>query len=120
MQTGLVLKSETTTVSSTTASHCDGNDRLTIICAASASDDVKDVDLNKVHNLTGPIAVEGAEPGDCLVVDILDGISFRTDFPICSHLYFFSSVQSSLLKKCLGDIPYETLYSIVKNCWLIF
>ncbi|PPQ85645.1 hypothetical protein CVT25_012767 [Psilocybe cyanescens] len=36
------------------------------------SDDVKDVDLNKVHNLSGPIAVEGAEPGDCLVVDILD------------------------------------------------
>ena len=28
-----------------------------------------------MHNLTGPIAVEGAEPGDCLVVDILDGKS---------------------------------------------
>ncbi|KAE9406707.1 Acetamidase/Formamidase [Gymnopus androsaceus JB14] len=37
------------------------------------SDDIKDVDLTKVHNLSGPIAVEGAEPGDCLVVDILDG-----------------------------------------------
>ncbi|KAH9481840.1 Formamidase [Psilocybe cubensis] len=36
------------------------------------SDDVRDVDLSKVHNLSGPIAVEGAEPGDCLVVDILD------------------------------------------------
>ncbi|KIM37843.1 hypothetical protein M413DRAFT_20149 [Hebeloma cylindrosporum] len=36
------------------------------------SDDVKNVDLTKVHNLSGPIAVEGAEPGDCLVVDILD------------------------------------------------
>ena len=38
----------------------------------SASDDVKNVDLTKIHNLSGPIAVEGAEPGDCLVVDILD------------------------------------------------
>jgi acetamidase/formamidase len=38
-----------------------------------ASDDIRDVDLTKVHNLSGPIAVEGAEPGDCLVVDILDG-----------------------------------------------
>jgi len=38
----------------------------------SASDDVKNIDLTKVHNLSGPIAVEGAEPGDCLVVDILD------------------------------------------------
>ena len=37
------------------------------------SDDVRDVDLTSVHNLSGPIAVEGAEPGDALVVDILDG-----------------------------------------------
>ena len=38
-----------------------------------ASDDIRDVDLSKIHNLSGPVAVEGAEPGDCLVVDILDG-----------------------------------------------
>ncbi|MDX5300312.1 MAG: acetamidase/formamidase family protein [Gammaproteobacteria bacterium] len=34
--------------------------------------DVRDVDLSKVHYLSGPIGVEGAEPGDLLVVDILD------------------------------------------------
>jgi len=34
--------------------------------------DVKVVDLTKVHYLTGPIGVKGAEPGDLLVVDILD------------------------------------------------
>lgn len=34
--------------------------------------DVEKVDLTKVHYLSGPIAVEGAEPGDLLVVDILD------------------------------------------------
>jgi formamidase len=39
------------------------------------SDDIKNVDLSKIHNLSGPIAVEGAEPGDCLVVDILDSES---------------------------------------------
>jgi formamidase len=39
---------------------------------SSASDDIKNVDLTKVHNLSGPITVEGAEPGDCLVVDILN------------------------------------------------
>lgn len=33
-------------------------------------------DIPKVHNLSGPIAIEGAEPGDCLVVDILDGPYF--------------------------------------------
>lgn len=38
------------------------------------SDDVRNVDLTRIHNLSGPIAVEGAEPGDCLVVDILDGM----------------------------------------------
>ncbi|EGO24964.1 hypothetical protein SERLADRAFT_370177 [Serpula lacrymans var. lacrymans S7.9] len=36
------------------------------------SDDIQNIDLSKIHNLSGPIAVEGAEPGDCLVVDILD------------------------------------------------
>lgn len=36
------------------------------------ADDVRDVDLSKVHYLSGPIGVEGAEPGDLLVVDIMD------------------------------------------------
>ncbi|KAK1232528.1 hypothetical protein PQX77_004336 [Marasmius sp. AFHP31] len=43
----------------------------------SDSDDIKNVDLTKIHNLSGPIAVEGAEPGDCLVVDILDVTPFE-------------------------------------------
>lgn len=34
--------------------------------------DVRDVDLTKVHYLSGPVGVRGAEPGDLLVVDILD------------------------------------------------
>jgi len=37
-----------------------------------SANDVRDVDLTKVHYLSGPIGVEGAEPGDLLVVDILD------------------------------------------------
>jgi len=37
-----------------------------------AANDVLDVNLTKVHYLTGPIGVEGAEPGDLLVVDLLD------------------------------------------------
>jgi formamidase len=35
-------------------------------------DDVRDVDLSVVHVLSGPIHVNGAKPGDILVVDILD------------------------------------------------
>ena len=34
--------------------------------------DVRDVDLTTVHFLSGPVGVEGAEPGDLLVVDLLD------------------------------------------------
>jgi formamidase len=34
--------------------------------------DVRDVELPQVHFLSGPIGVKGAEPGDLLVVDILD------------------------------------------------
>ena len=34
--------------------------------------DVRDVNLTKVHYLSGPIGVHGAEPGDLLVVDLLD------------------------------------------------
>ncbi len=37
-----------------------------------SANDVRDVDLSVAHMLSGPIAVEGAEPGDLLVVDILD------------------------------------------------
>ena len=36
------------------------------------AEDVRDVDLTQVHFLSGPVGVEGAEPGDLLVVDILD------------------------------------------------
>lgn len=34
--------------------------------------DIRDVDLTKVHYLTGPVEVKGAKPGDLLVVEILD------------------------------------------------
>lgn len=34
--------------------------------------DVLKVDLTQVHYLSGPVAVRGAEPGDLLVVDIVD------------------------------------------------
>lgn len=36
------------------------------------ADDIKYVDLAQVHYLSGPIAVQGAQPGDILVVEILD------------------------------------------------
>ncbi|SFG07622.1 formamidase [Halopelagius inordinatus] len=37
-----------------------------------SANDIRDMDLTPNHHLSGPIEVEGAEPGDILVVDILD------------------------------------------------
>ena len=37
-----------------------------------SANDVRDVDLTRAHMLSGPIAIEGAEPGDLLEVEILD------------------------------------------------
>ena len=43
-----------------------------------SAEDVRDVDLSTVHFLSGPVGVKGAEPGDLLVVDLLD-IGARDD-----------------------------------------
>lgn len=37
-----------------------------------SADDIRDAPISKVHALSGPIAIEGAKPGDLLIVDILD------------------------------------------------
>lgn len=37
-----------------------------------SANDIRDVDLMPCHHLSGPVGIEGAEPGDILVVDILD------------------------------------------------
>lgn len=44
------------------------------ITADSTAEDVAGVNLNLVHPLTGPVFVEGAEPGDLLVAEILEVI----------------------------------------------
>lgn len=37
-----------------------------------SADDVRNVDLTRVHYLSGPFEIEGAEPGDVLLVEIMD------------------------------------------------
>src|SRR5699024_8303081 len=34
--------------------------------------DIRDAPMTKVHALSGPVGIAGAEPGDLLIVDILD------------------------------------------------
>lgn len=42
-----------------------------------SADDVRNVDLTKIHYLTGPFDIEGAEPGDILLVEIMDVQPFQ-------------------------------------------
>lgn len=42
-------------------------------------DDIRDVDLSVVHVLSEPIWVNGAQPGDILVVDLLDIVALQGD-----------------------------------------
>lgn len=37
-----------------------------------SADDIKNVDLTRIHYLSGPLEIKGAEPGDTLVVEIQD------------------------------------------------
>ena len=42
-----------------------------------SADDMKTIDLTKIHYLSGPFEVENAEPGDVLVVEIQDVQPFQ-------------------------------------------
>ncbi|KAI1120506.1 formamidase [Nemania abortiva] len=42
-----------------------------------SADDVRTVDLTRIHYLTGPFEIEGAEPGDILLVEIMDVQPFQ-------------------------------------------
>lgn len=42
-----------------------------------SADDIKNVDLTKIHYLSGPFEIEGAQPGDVLLVEIMDVQPFQ-------------------------------------------
>ena len=48
----------------------------------SSLEDIVNLDLNAIHPLTGPIYIKDAEPGDLLVVDILEIISSDFGFTL--------------------------------------
>jgi acetamidase/formamidase len=37
-----------------------------------SADDMKNIDLTRIHYLSGPFEIETAEPGDVLLVEIMD------------------------------------------------
>lgn len=42
-----------------------------------SADDMRSVDLTKIHYLSGPFEIETAEPGDLLLVEIMDVQPFQ-------------------------------------------
>ncbi|RYP60781.1 hypothetical protein DL770_009930 [Monosporascus sp. CRB-9-2] len=42
-----------------------------------SADDIRNVDLTRVHYLTGPFEIEGSQPGDLLLVEIMDVQPFQ-------------------------------------------
>lgn len=42
-----------------------------------SADDMRNIDLTKIHYLTGPFEIENAEPGDILIVEIQDVQPFQ-------------------------------------------
>ncbi|WP_227369968.1 formamidase [Halomonas sp. M20] len=73
-----------------------------------SANDIRDVDLTKVHYLSGPFGVEGAEPGDLLVVDILD-VGALPDSP-----WGFNGVFA---KENGGSFLVEHYPNAFKSCW---
>lgn len=64
-----------------------------------SANDVRDTDLKRCHMLSGPIGVEGAEPGDLLVVDILDlgPIPYAADTgPTCGQGWGYSGIFAKI------------------------
>ncbi|RBM02349.1 formamidase [Acidithiobacillus ferridurans] len=73
-----------------------------------SADDVRDIDLSTVHFLSGPVGVKGAEPGDLLVVDLLD-IGAKSD-----SLWGFNGFFS---KKNGGGFLTEHFPKAQKSIW---
>ena len=73
-----------------------------------SANDIRDVDLTKVHYLSGPVGIEGAEPGDLLVVDILDA------GPLPDQLWGFNGI---LARENGGGFLTEHFPEARKSIW---
>jgi len=77
----------------------DGKALMEMIGNNDSADDMKNVDLTKIHYLSGPFEIEGAEPGDVLVVDICDVQPHQNAPWFVYFHYFFSYFFSITIKK---------------------
>lgn len=75
---------------------------------APGTDDVENLDTGPIHPLTGPIYVRGAEPGDLLVVKILDA------GPLDGFGYTFVARGFGFLRE-IFDRPYKARWELGRH-----
>ncbi|ROW01816.1 hypothetical protein VPNG_07792 [Cytospora leucostoma] len=73
-----------------------------------SADDVKNVDLSEIHYLSGPFEIEGAQPGDVLLVEIVDVQPFQ------DHPWGFTGIFA---KENGGGFLDELYPSAAKAIW---
>ncbi|MDA4128901.1 MAG: acetamidase/formamidase family protein [Thaumarchaeota archaeon] len=85
----------------------DGSDSQ--MSASSTAEDVTKLDFNRVHALSGPVFVKGAQPGDALEVEVLDVIP-RYDYGWTAMLPGFGLVFSDPNAAVLDDPDFQGPY----------
>lgn len=76
------------------------------------ADDVREIDRSIVNFLSGPVRVEGAEPGDLLVVDLLD-ICVKPDSLWGFHGFFSKKVKNPTFEGISVDESGKHHYLVV-------
>lgn len=80
-----------------------------------SADDIRDAPLNTVHTLSGPFRVEGAQPGDLLIVDILDvGPIPQEDGPLAGQGWGYTGIFA---KKNGGSFLTDEFPDAYKAVW---
>ncbi|KAL2072345.1 hypothetical protein VTL71DRAFT_11688 [Oculimacula yallundae] len=82
-----------------------------------SADDVKNVDLTKIHYLSGPFEIEEAEPGDVLLVEIMD-VQPHEDHPWGFTGLWIFFIDDCVFEKSNGGGFLDELYpSAAKAIW---
>ncbi|MDN5604513.1 MAG: acetamidase/formamidase family protein, partial [Kocuria sp.] len=80
-----------------------------------SADDIRDAPMDIVHALSGPVAIEGAKPGDLLIVDILDvGPIPQEDGPLAGQGWGYTGIFA---KKNGGSFLVDQFPDAYKAVW---
>lgn len=80
-----------------------------------SADDIRDAPMNRVHALSGPFHIEGAEPGDLLIVDIVDmGPIPQEEGPLAGQGWGYTGIFA---KKNGGSFLTEQFPDAYKAVW---